>query len=146
MKKKKIKDNPHLRVILLGGVSEELDVGVSELGDRSHAAANTSAGERVGGAGGYLLRGKGGQAAGRDGGVGLNHLGGGERPAGSALSLVLDVSDGSLLSPVHGGWQVLDGLPFVDMGRGLGVSQSLVSSKVLALELRISEVRKLVDS
>ena len=82
-------------------MSEELDVGVSELGDGSHAAANTSAGERVGGAGGYLLRGQSGQAAGSDGGVGLNHLGGGERPAGAALALVLHRRHDALLPPAR---------------------------------------------
>jgi hypothetical protein len=136
-----------VRVVCLSRVSEELDVGVSELGDGSPASTGSSAGEGVGGAGGDLLGGEGRQAVGGEEGVGLDHLGGGEGPAGAALSLVLDSGDGALLPPVNMLGEVLDG-GHLEVGAGgrVGGGEGLVSSKGLGLELGISEIRKLVQS
>merc|ERR1719458_1767864 len=41
--------------LVLGHMSEELDVGVGELGDGAHAAPSAATGERVGSAGSHLL-------------------------------------------------------------------------------------------
>jgi hypothetical protein len=46
----------YLRVVLLSGVSEELDVGVAELGDGTHATAGAAAGQGIRGAGRHLSR------------------------------------------------------------------------------------------
>jgi len=70
--------------------------------------------------------------------------GGGERPAGSALSLVLDVGDGSVLSPILGTSGGLD-----LSGADLQVVEGLVgwhSQVVVVLELVGAKVSELVDS
>ena len=126
-------------------MSKELDVGVAELGDGSHASTGSAAGQGVGCAGGDLLRGEHWQVAAGDGSVGLNDLSCGKGPAGAALSLVLDIGDGALLPPVHGGGKVLDGAFAFGAGSG-GSGKPFVAAKVLSLELSICQVGELVDS
>ena len=119
----------------------------------------------VGGAGGDLLAGEGGQVPGVDGRVGLDHLGGTEGPAGAAVSLVLHVAHGSLVSPVNRLGQIFGSLHSEtlhaagDDGSFLKNTKyqpfyphhphhltNLVSSHVEGLELALGEVAELVDS
>jgi hypothetical protein len=51
-----------------------------------------------------LLFGEGGETSGSDLDGTFDRTGGGERPAGSALALVLDRGDGTLCTPVNAGW------------------------------------------
>ena len=53
----------HSRPLVLGDMSEELDVGEGQLGDGAHAAAHPAAVEGVGGAGRHLLGGQDRQQA-----------------------------------------------------------------------------------
>ena len=127
-------------------MAEELEVGVAELRDGSHAASGTATGESVGGAAGDLLGRQDGQVVGGDGGVGLDHLGGAESPARAAGSLVLDRGDGSLLPPVNRGGQVLGSLHGQTLHAGGGHHGGLlVAAHVEGLELGLSEVTELVD-
>jgi hypothetical protein len=86
-----------------------------------------------------LLR-EGDELAGGDGVGTLDGTGGGERPAGTALALVLDWGDGTLGSPV-------------DRGSGLGGEENLVAltlghggGKVELLEFSRGEISELVDA
>ena len=80
-----------------------------------------------------LLLGEGEEGSGLDEVVSLNGGGGGEGPAGTALSLVLDGVDGTLGSPVNGVSEVVGG---EDGGLGeLSVGGGLVSEESLVLEV-----------
>merc|ERR1712055_332182 len=131
-------------VVILSDVAEQLDVGVSKLGNRAHAAPSSTTLERVGGAGGHLLGGKDwcGAVHGNPG-VGLDHCSGGECPAGAALSLVLDISDDSMVPPVDLCRKVLG---WLGLGEGLcwGGGHPLVSSKVHGFKLSLCQVTELV--
>jgi hypothetical protein len=65
----------------------------------------------------------------------LHRSGGGESPAGTALSLVLDWGDGTLSSPVDGIWETL---------HVSSVSTLVVSSFVVSLTIMVSLVVSLV--
>ena len=133
--------------VILGHVAEELEVGVAELRDGSHAASGTATGESVRSAAGHLLGGQDGQVVGADGGVGLDHLGGAESPARAAGSLILDRGDGSLLPPVNRGGQVLGSLHSQTFHAGGGHHGGLlVAAHVESVKLGLGEVTELVDS
>jgi len=68
-----------------------------------------------------------------------------ESPAGTAASLVLDVSDGTLSSPINGDGKVLKGLEFSSLGVLVGV---LVGHKtsVQSTEFFSSQVSEVVQS
>ena len=137
------------RPLVLGDVSEELDVGEGQLGDGSHAAAGAAAGQRVGCAGSHLLGGEDGHIAPLgDLGVGLDHGGGAEGPAAAAGLLVLDGGDGALLPPVHRLGQLGGSLGGGGQAPGGGghAGGLLVAAHVLGLELLIGQVTELVDA
>merc|ERR1712018_1038711 len=132
--------------VVLSHVAEELEVSVAQLGDGAHAASSAATGESVGGAGGDLLAGEGGQVPGVYGRVGLDHLGGAESPAGAAASLVLHLAHGSLISPVNRLGQIFGSLHSETLHAAGHDGSFLVSSHVEGLELGLCEVAKLVDS
>ena len=132
--------------VVLGDVTEQLEVSVTQLGDGAHTASSTATGESVGGAGGHLLAGQGGQVPGVDGGVGLDHLGGAESPAGTAGSLVLHLAHSSLVSPVHGLGQISGSLHSEALQAAGHDGCLLVASHVVGLELSLRQVAELVDS
>ena len=92
-----------------------------------------------------LLWRKDGETAGGNGGIGLDHLGGGEGPAGAALALVLHGGDDPLVAPVHGVGQGLGAAGGQGGGRGLGQGHVLVAQE-LGPELRLRQVGELVDA
>lgn len=65
---------------------------------------------------------------------------GGESPAGTALSLVLDGDDGALLNPVHGGF-----LGWLEVGLLSGLLNESVTG-VLGEELFLGEIGELIKS
>ena len=131
--------------VRLSHVAEELEVSVAQLGDGAHTASGAATGESVGGAGGHLLAGECRQVPGVDGGVGLDHLGGAEGPAGAAGALVLHLAHSSLVSPVHRLGQVLGSLDSETLQAAGDDGSLLVSSHVVGLELSFSQVAELVD-
>jgi len=68
----------------------------------------------------------------------LHRSGGGESPAGTTLSLVLDWGDGTLSSPVDGIWETLH------VSSVSSVSTLVVSSFVVSLTIMVSPVVSLV--
>ena len=85
-------------------------------------------------AGSDLLRGEREQLASGEGDICLDLLCGGESPAGTALSLVLDWGDGTLSSPVDGIWETLH------VSSVSSVSTLAVSSFVVSLTIMVSPV------
>ena len=90
-----------------------------------------------------MLGGEDWHLVGFDLGIRLNHGSGSESPAGSTGLLVLDRGDGSLLSPIHGLWELFATCKALDGGSSGGNGGLLVSSHVHGLELLISKVTEL---
>jgi len=77
-------------------------------GDTYSASTGSTALLRVGSAVQHLLLGQDGEFSVSEGPVALNGLGSREGPAGAAITLVLDVGDDVLFSPIDRVWKVLD--------------------------------------
>merc|ERR1719498_1945179 len=130
-----------VRVRLLGAKAA---VGDDVLEGVVHEAAVAALVAVAAGAVHELLLGEAGELAGGDEGDALSRAGGGERPAGAALALVLDGGHGALGAPVDGGREVhgAEVRELVVLGTGGGAE----AADVLGGELLLGEVGELVEA
>jgi len=91
-----------------------------------------------------VLFGEGDKAAGLDLVASFNSSGGGERPARSALALVLNSGDGTLGNPVHGGGGI--GVGTDDGRRVSNVGDVHVKSQIGLCELSRSQITQRIHS
>merc|ERR1712137_1129716 len=130
-------------VVILGVktavVNDELEAVVHETTVAAHVAF-------VFGAVHELLLGKADKLTGRDGVSGLNSTSGRERPAGTALLLVLHRGDLALVGPVNRLWECFCFKKFgVNVGDAVISLESVVVAGLLGLELFPGKVSVLVQ-